>query len=112
MADASFGESGERIRAHAFSVCFAPNMNVYNTGTKNKVSKVANPSPAMIVIDILTKNASDSSGIKPRMVVAAAIATGRKRLTVARIAPKDSLPSAICLSISSIRTIAFLISSQ
>ena len=88
------GNPGKRLGAHAFSVCFAPNMNEYNTGTKNKVSKVANPSPAMIVTDILTKNTSDNSGIKPRIVVAAAIATGRKRLTVeSRIALKDSLPS-------------------
>ncbi len=42
---------------------------------------VAKPRPAMMVMDMLTKKTSDSSGIRPRMVVAAASTTGRSRLT-------------------------------
>ncbi len=51
------------------------------TDTTTMVRTVANPRPNAIVTAIDTKNASGNSGAMPSIVVAAAIATGRNRLT-------------------------------
>ena len=64
----------------------------------------------MIVTAIEIKNASVSSGIMPRIVVAAASMTGRIRATPeSTTASKGFFSVSICRSISSIRTMAFLI---
>ena len=65
----------------------------------------------MMVTAMETKNASNSSGIMPSAVVEAAMATGRRRLTPeSRIAAFGALPSASCRLISSMSTMAFLMS--
>ena len=65
----------------------------------------------MIVTAMLAKNASDKSGIIPRIVVAAASRTGRTRLTQASTSAwVNSTPSARTRSISSTSTMPFLIS--
>ena len=75
------------------------------------VSTVATRSPKTMVTAIAMKKASAKSGSMPRIVVAAAMATGRKRLVPAsRIAVYVGLPWFLCRSISSTSTIAFLMS--
>ena len=72
---------------------------------------MAKPSPTMIVTAMETKNASWSSGTIPRMVVAAAMETGISRLRPESTTEwKRSFPLAIWVSISSIKTMEFLIS--
>mmetsp|Transcript_22079 Transcript_22079/g.35139 ORF Transcript_22079/g.35139 Transcript_22079/m.35139 type:complete len:223 (-) Transcript_22079:184-852(-) len=72
---------------------------------------VAKANPPMMVIAIDTKNASVKSGAIPRMVVTAASITGRKRDTLAfTIASRIDRPSPRTKSISSTRTMPFLIS--
>ena len=64
-----------------------------------------------MVTAIDTKNASNSSGISPSAVVDAAMNTGRNLLTPeSTIASINALPPFDCRLISSINTIAFLIS--
>jgi hypothetical protein len=72
----------------------------------------AKPSPAMIVTAIEAKNTSQRSGAMPRMVVPEASTTGRRRLTEAATIASDcgSPASAFWASISSTRTMAFLMS--
>lgn len=55
----------------------------YNAGVTNKVSRVANVSPKIMVAAIPPKATSKRRGIIPKMVVVAAISTGRVRDTVA-----------------------------
>ena len=59
------------------------NSIVQKTGRTTSVSKVATPSPAIIVTAMETKNASPRSGIMPMIVVTAAIDTGLIRLNPA-----------------------------
>ena len=67
---------------HAFSEYGILNKIAYSTGIITNVKTVANSRPPMMMIDMLTKKASCSSGIMPKIVVAAARPTGRRRLTV------------------------------
>lgn len=53
------------------------NSMAYSVGTMTGVSTVAKVSPAMMVIDMFTKNTSFSNGIRPSTVVVAAGTTGR-----------------------------------
>ena len=51
------------------------------TGNTSKVRMVAKPNPNITVTAIEEKKASKSNGIKPRMVVIAAMETGLTLLT-------------------------------
>ena len=53
----------------------------YIAGTTISVNTVAKPKPNMMVTAIDEKKASNNNGIIPKIVVAAAIDTGRTRLT-------------------------------
>ena len=65
----------------------------------------------MMVTAMLTKNASVNSGSMPKMVVAAASITGRRRETLAvTTASVKSIPVSRVRSISSTSTMPFLIS--
>ena len=78
-----------------------PENTAYKVGTTIRVNTEAKPSPAMMVTDMFTKNTSDSSGIRPSIVVAAASTTGRTRLTQeSSRASYGCLPLSICWSIS------------
>lgn len=65
---------------------------VYSTGTKIRVSIVAKSNPNIIVTAMETKKASCRRGIMPRIVVNAAIITGRIRLT-----PESTTAQYFCL---------------
>ncbi|EAQ55235.1 hypothetical protein MED222_06455 [Vibrio sp. MED222] len=78
------------------------------TGTTISVSTVAKPKPAMMVIAIEPKNASNTKGIMPKIVVSAAIDTGRTRLiALSTTAKYGSLPVCSSLLIWSSSTIPF-----
>ncbi len=65
----------------------------------------------MMVTAMLAKNGSNSSGTMPSTVVPAAIVTGRRREAEASMmAVRRGTSAAICRSISSTSTTAFLIS--
>jgi hypothetical protein len=66
VADASITGTRQQHGGHYFEIIL--NIIGYSVGTDTRVSTVAKPSPAMIVIDMLTENTSDNSGIKSSMV--------------------------------------------
>ena len=69
------------------------------SGVTNSVSKVAKCSPKIIVAAMPPKAISNSNGTIPRMVVVAAISTGRVRETVDSITASVSRNSFAALNV-------------
>ena len=77
-------------------------------GVTNSVYSVANVNPKIIVAAFPPKAISNNKGTIPKIVVVAAIKTGRVRTTVAStIQVYKSTPFPCCTLISSINTITF-----
>ena len=83
----------------------------YRAGVAKRVSSVANERPNTIVAAIPPNTMSNSSGMLPNTVVAAAMSTGRVRETVAStIAVDGGTPARLCRLTSSSNTMMFLLS--
>lgn len=80
----------------------------YRAGVAKRVSSVANERPNTIVAAMPPNTMSNSSGMLPNTVVAAAMSTGRVRETVAStIAVDGGTPARLCRLTSSSNTMMF-----